>query len=54
MPRGIPADRTHKAEIVAKIRGQGLSVSAASAQYQLSSKTIYACCEKVLSTATAT
>lgn len=42
MPRGIPADRTHKAEIVAKIRDQGLSVSAASAQYQLSSKTIYA------------
>jgi transposase-like protein len=42
MPRGIPADRTHKAEIVAKVRDQGLSVSAASAQYQLSSKTIYA------------
>ena len=42
MPRGIPADRTHKAEIIAKIRDQGLSVSAASAQYQVSSKTIYA------------
>lgn len=42
MPRGIPADRTHKAEIVAKIRDQGMSVSEASAQYQLSSKTIYA------------
>jgi transposase-like protein len=42
MPRGIPADQTHKAEIVAKIRDQGLSVSAASAQYHLSSKTIYA------------
>ncbi len=41
MLRGIPADRTHKAEIVAKIRDQGLSVSAASTQYQLSSKTIY-------------
>ena len=41
MPRGIPADRTHKGEIIAKIRGQGLSVSEASAQYQLSSKTIY-------------
>ncbi len=41
MPRGIPADRTHKAEIIAKIRDQGLSVSAASAQYELSSKTIY-------------
>ena len=42
MPRGIPADQTHKAEILTKIRDQGLSVSAASAQYQLSSKTIYA------------
>jgi transposase len=42
MPRGIPADRTYKAEIVTKIRDQGLSVSAASAHYQLSSKTIYA------------
>jgi transposase len=41
MPRGIPADRTRKAEIVSKIRDEGLSVSAASAQYQLSSKTIY-------------
>ena len=42
MPRGIPADRTHKDEIITKIRDQGLSVSEASAQYQLSSKTIYA------------
>lgn len=42
MPRGMPADQTHKAAIVAKIRDQGLSVSEASAQYQLSSKTIYA------------
>lgn len=42
MPKGIPADRTHKAEIVTKIRDQGMSVSEASAQYQLSSKTIYA------------
>lgn len=41
MPRGIPADRTHKAEIVSKIRDQGMSVSAASAQYKVSSKTIY-------------
>lgn len=41
MPRGVPADRIHKAEIVAKIRDQGLSVSEASTQYQLSSKTIY-------------
>lgn len=42
MPRGIPADRTHKDEILSKIRDEGLSVSAASTQYQLSSKTIYA------------
>ena len=42
MPRGIPADRTHKDEIITRIRDHGLSVSAASAQYQLSSKTIYA------------
>lgn len=41
MPRGIPADQTHRAEIVAKIRDEGLSVSAASAQYNLSPKTIY-------------
>jgi len=41
MPRGIPADQTHRAEIVTKIRDQGLSVSEASAQYDLSSKTIY-------------
>lgn len=42
MPRGIPADRTHKDEIISKIRDHGLSVSAAGAQYNLSSKTIYA------------
>ena len=42
MPRDILADRTHKDEIISKIRDHGLSVSAASAQYQLSSKTIYA------------
>jgi transposase-like protein len=41
MPKGIPADQTYKAEIIAKIRDQGLSVSEASAQYQLNSKTIY-------------
>lgn len=41
MPRGIPADRTHRDEIVAKIRDHGLSVSEASAQYNLSPKTIY-------------
>lgn len=41
MPRGIPADRTHRDEIVTKIRDHGLSVSEASAQYNLSPKTIY-------------
>lgn len=41
MPRGIPADRTHRDEIITKIRDHGLSVSAASAQYNLSPKTIY-------------
>jgi hypothetical protein len=41
MPRGIPADRTHKDEIITRIRDQGMSVSEASAQYNLSPKTIY-------------
>lgn len=41
MPRGIPADKTHRAEIVAKIRDGGMSVSEASTQYNLSPKTIY-------------
>jgi len=41
MPRGIPADQTHRMEIVTKIRDQGMSVSEASAQYNLSPKTIY-------------
>lgn len=42
MPRGIPADRTHKAEIVSKIRDGGQSVSSVSTEYGISSKTIYA------------
>ena len=42
MPRGIPADQSRKAEVVAKIRDQGFSVASVSAEYQLSSKTIYA------------
>jgi len=41
MPRGIPADRTHRAEIVSKIRDGGQSVSSVSAEYGISSKTIY-------------
>lgn len=42
MPRGIPADRTHKVEIVSKIRDGGQSVSSVSAEYGISPKTIYA------------
>jgi transposase-like protein len=41
MAKGIPYDPKTKAEIVGKIRDQGLSVSAASAQYRVSAKSIY-------------
>jgi transposase-like protein len=41
MAVGKPTDPKVKAEIVNKIRNEGLSVSAASAQYNISSKTIY-------------
>jgi transposase-like protein len=41
MPKGKPIDQSLKAEIVGKIRDEGLSVSAASAQYNISSKSIY-------------
>ena len=41
MPRGIPAGQNHKAEIVSKIRDGGQSVSSVSAEYGISSKTIY-------------
>lgn len=41
MAVGTPTDPKLKAEIVAKIRNEGLSVSVASAQYNISSKTIY-------------
>ena len=41
MAKGIPYDPKVKADIVAKIRDQGLSVSEASAQYQVSAKSIY-------------
>lgn len=41
MAKGVPYDPKIKAEIVGKIRDEGLSVSAASAQYQVSSKSIY-------------
>jgi transposase-like protein len=38
---GKPTDPKVKAEIVSKIRDEGLSVSAASAKYSVSSKNIY-------------
>lgn len=41
MAKGVPYDPKKKAEIVTKIRDQGLSVSEASAQYQVSAKSIY-------------
>jgi transposase-like protein len=41
MPKGKPIDQSLKAEIVGKIRDEGLSVSEASAQYSISSKSIY-------------
>jgi transposase-like protein len=42
MPKGKPIDQSLKAEIVGKIRDEGLSVSKASAQYNISGKSIYA------------
>jgi transposase-like protein len=41
MAVGKPTDPQVKTEIINKIRNEGLSVSAASAQYNISSKTIY-------------
>jgi transposase-like protein len=41
MAKGIPYDPKLKAEIVSKIRDEGLSVSEASAQYKVSAKSIY-------------
>jgi len=41
MPKGKPIDPQLKAEIVAKIRNEGMSVSVASAQYNVNSKSIY-------------
>lgn len=41
MPKGKPIDSKLKAEIVAKIRNDGMSVSVASAQYDVNSKSIY-------------
>ncbi len=41
MPMGKPTDPKVKAEIVSKIRNEGVSVSEASAHYHVSSKNIY-------------
>lgn len=41
MAKGKPTDPALRAEIVGKIRDEGMSVSVASATYGFSSKTIY-------------
>lgn len=41
MPKGKPTDPEVKAEIVGKIRNEGMSVSEASTTYGISSKSIY-------------
>lgn len=41
MAKGVPYDPKVKSEIVSKIRDHGLSVSEASAQYNVSAKSIY-------------
>lgn len=41
MPKGKPTDPHIRAEIVSKIRNEGMSVSEASTTYGISSKNIY-------------
>lgn len=41
MPKGKPIDPALKSEIVSKIRNDGMTVSAASAHYDVNSKSIY-------------
>jgi transposase len=41
MPKGLPTDPKIKAEIMTKIRNEGLSVADATATYGVSSKSIY-------------
>lgn len=41
MPKGKPIDPQLKAEVVSKIRNDGMSVSEASAQYSVNAKSIY-------------
>lgn len=41
MAKGKPTDPSVRAEIVSKIRNEGMSVATASAHYDISSKSIY-------------
>jgi len=41
MPKGLPTDPQTKAEIMTKIRNEGLSVTEVSTTYGISSKSIY-------------
>jgi transposase len=41
MPKGLPTDPKIKAEIISKIRHDGMSVTDASSTYGVSSKSIY-------------
>lgn len=41
MAKGIPVNPSRKAEIVAKIRDEGMRVTDAATQYNVSSKSIY-------------
>jgi transposase-like protein len=41
MAKGIPVDSSRKAEIVAKVRDEGVRVTDAATQYGVSSKSIY-------------
>lgn len=41
MPTGKPTDPKIKAEIIAKIRNEGMTVSAATATYGVASKSVY-------------
>lgn len=41
MAKGIPVDPSRKAEIVAKIRDEGMRVTDVATQYDVSSKSIY-------------
>lgn len=41
MPKGKPTDPNIRAEVVGKIRNEGMSVSEASTSYGISSKSIY-------------